>query len=271
MTQPSGFQLSGSASEAYERYIVQTFMLDWTHRLLDAAPLADGARILDVACGTGVVARHAAHRMGKRGHVVGVDLNAGMLSTARALPQPTGAFIEWREGNVVALPFADVEFDAVLCQQGLQFFPDKPAALGQMWRVLQPAGHLVLSTWRQISHCPWQRAVADALEHHVGAEAAMAIRGAFALEDREELRALIMGAGFRIVHIRIDSSMIRYPSLDEFVPGYLSATPVAGVAASLDESSRAAILNDIKTTLKPYIDDDGLAAPIEAHVVVADK
>jgi ubiquinone/menaquinone biosynthesis C-methylase UbiE len=189
--------------------------------------------------------------MGRRGHVVGVDLNAGMLTAARALPQPTGASIEWREGNVAALPFADAEFDAVLCQQGLQFFPDKPAALRQMWRVLKPTGHLVLSTWGPNLALPLARAVADSLEHHVGADAAMAIRGAFALEDREELRALILGAGFRTVHIRIDSSMIRYPSLDEFVPGYLSATPVAGVAASLDESSRAAILDDIKTTLKP--------------------
>ena len=87
----------------------------------------------------------------------------------------------------------------------------------------------------------------------------MAIRGAFALGDREDLRALLIGAGFSTVHIRIDSQMIRYPSLEEFVPGYLSATPVAVVAASLAESSRAAILQEIKTTLKPYIDDDGLA------------
>ena len=269
MTQPSGFQLSGSASEAYERYIVQAFMLGWTQRLLDAAALTEGARILDAACGTGVVARHAADRIGKRGHVVGVDLNAGMLTTARALPQPTGASIEWREANVAALPFPDAEFDAALCQQGLQFFPDKPAALREIRRVLKPTGRLVLSTWRQISHCPWQRAVADALEHHVGADAAMAIRGAFALGDRGELRALLIGAGFRTVHIRIDSQMIRYPALAECVPGYLSATPVAAVAASFGASSRAALLQEIETTLTPYIDDDGLAAPIEAHTVVA--
>jgi ubiquinone/menaquinone biosynthesis C-methylase UbiE len=271
MTQPSGFQLSGSASEVYERYIVQAFMLSWTHRLLDAATLADGARILDVACGTGVVARNAANRMGKRGHVVGLDLNAGMLAIARTLPQSSGASIEWKEGNAVALPFPDAAFDVVLCQEGLQFIPDKPAALREMRRVLAPTGHLALSVWRRVSHCPWQRAVADALERHVGTDAAIAVRGAFALGDREELRALIAGAGFRTVRIRIDSQMIRHPSLDEFVPGYLSATPVAEVAASLDESSRAAILQEIKMSLQPYMDDDGLAAPIEAHVVVADK
>jgi ubiquinone/menaquinone biosynthesis C-methylase UbiE len=271
MSQLSGWQLSGSASEAYERYIVQAFMQGWTHGLLDVATLAVGTRVLDVACGTGVVAREAASRVGKHGQVVGVDLNAGMLAMARTLPHPSGVSIEWKEGNVTALPLQEASFDVVICQQGLQFFPDKPAALRDMRRVLVPTGHLVLSVWRRISHCPWQRAVADALERHVGADAATGIRAAFALADREELRSLITAAGFRTVRIRIDSQMIRYPSLEEFVPGYLSATPVAGMVAKLDELTRAAILEEVKTSLQPYIDDDGLAAPIEAHVLVANK
>jgi ubiquinone/menaquinone biosynthesis C-methylase UbiE len=271
MSQPSGWQLSGSASEAYERYIVQAFMQGWTHGLLDAATLAVGTRVLDVACGTGVVARQAASRVGRQGHVVGVDLNAGMLAMARMLSQPSGASIEWKEGNVTTLPFPEASFDVVLCQQGLQFFPDKPVALHDMRRVLVPTGHLVLSVWRRLSHCPWQRAVADALERHVSTDAAMGIRGAFALGDKEELRALVSAAGFRTLRVRIDSQMIRYPSLEEFVPGYLSATPVAGMVAKLDEPTRAAILEEVKTSLQPYIDDDGLAAPIEAHVLVANK
>jgi ubiquinone/menaquinone biosynthesis C-methylase UbiE len=271
MTQASGWQLSGTASQAYERYIVQAFMQSWSLVLLDAASLAEGARVLDVACGTGVVARQAASRVGKQGHVAGVDLNAGMLAMARTLHQSSGASIEWKEGSATALPFPEAGFDVVLCQQGLQFFPDKRSALRDMHRVLVPTGHLVLSVWRRISHCPWQRAVADALERHVGTDAAMGIRSAFALGDREELRALITAAGFRTIRIRIDSQMIRYPSLEEFVPGYLSATPVAGVVATLDEPTRAAILREVKTSLQDYLDDDGLAAPIEAHVVVADK
>jgi ubiquinone/menaquinone biosynthesis C-methylase UbiE len=272
MSPSSGWQLSGNAAEAYERYIVQAFMQGWTRSLLDLASLARGARVLDVACGTGVVAREAASRVGKDGRVVGVDLNAGMLAMARVLPPPpAGSSIEWREGNATALPFPDATFDAVLCQQGLQFFPDKPAALRDMRRVLVPNGRVVFSVWRRSAHCPWQRAVADALERYVSSEAAMGIRGALALADKEELRTLITAAGFRTVRIRIDSQMIRYPSLREFVPGYLSATPVASVAATLDEPTRAAILRAIETSLEAYVDDDGLAAPIEAHVVVAEK
>ena len=271
MGQSSGWQLSGSASEAYEHYIVQAFMRGWTRAFLGMADVAEGARVLDVACGTGVVAREAASRVGKHGHVVGVDLNAGMLAMARMLPQPSGSPIEWRDGNVTALPFPEAAFDVVLCQQGLQFFPDKRAALSDMWRVLVPNGRLVLSVWRRIAHCPWQRAVADALERHVSTDAALGIRGAFVLGDKEELRTLVSAAGFRTIRVQIDSQMIRYPSLEEFVPGYLSATPVAGVISKLDEPTRTAILQEVKTTLQPYMDDDGLAAPIEAHLVVANK
>jgi ubiquinone/menaquinone biosynthesis C-methylase UbiE len=271
MSQSSGWQLRGTASQAYERYIVQAFMRGWTDGLLDAAKVTAGARIFDVACGTGAVAREAAGRVGRQGHVAGVDLNEGMLATARMRSQPSGVSIEWKQGNATALPFPEAIFDIVLCQQGLQFFPERPAALCDVRRVLVPTGRLVLSVWRGILHCPWQRAVADALERHVGTDAATAIRGAFALGDREELRTVITSAGFRTVRVRIDSQMIRYPSLEDFVPGYLSATPVAGVAAALDERSRAAILREIKTSLQPYMDDDGLAAPAEAYVVVADK
>ena len=120
MSEPSGWQLSGSASEAYERYIVQASMQGWTHALLEMATLATGARVLDVACGTGVVARLVATRVGQKGRVVGVDLNTGMLATARMRPQPrNGASVEWREGNVTALPLPDGAFDVVLCQQGI--------------------------------------------------------------------------------------------------------------------------------------------------------
>src|SRR5262245_34608362 len=247
MTESSGWQLRGSAAEAYERYIVQAFMQGWTHALLERANLAAGARVLDVACGTGVVARLVATRVGQKGRVVGVDLNTGMLATARMLPQSlSGAAVEWREGNVTALPFPEAAFDAVLCQQALQFFPDKPAALRDMRRVLVSTGQLVLSVWRSIAHCPWLRAVADALERHVSPAAALGIRGAFALADKEELRALINAAGFRAVRNRIDSQVIRYPSLKEFVSGYLSATPVAQVAATRDEPTRAAITRGVE-------------------------
>ena len=123
MGQLSGFQLAGSAPEAYERFIVQPITLSCTKDLLDLAEVKSGERVLDAACGTGIVARCVAEVVGAAGRVVGLDLNAGMLRTGQALPQSEeGASIEWRKGDAAAMPFSDAAFDVVICQQSLQFF-----------------------------------------------------------------------------------------------------------------------------------------------------
>jgi SAM-dependent methyltransferase len=119
----------GSAAEIYKRHMVPAIFGPWAEDLVACAAPQPGERVLDVACGTGVVARLVAQRVGPAGQVVGLDLNPGMLTVARALPPSQGAMIAWREGNASAIPLADAAFDLVLCQQGLQFFPDRPAAL----------------------------------------------------------------------------------------------------------------------------------------------
>ena len=134
------WQVSGNAPQAYERYMVPTLFTPWAQELLARAALHAGERVLDVACGTGIVARLAAQRVGPSGYVMGVDLNAAMIETARTQTPPAGAPVEWREGDAHALPCADATFDVVCCQQGLQFFPDKPHALREMHRVLGPGG-----------------------------------------------------------------------------------------------------------------------------------
>src|SRR5262245_55792739 len=118
------YQLEGSAPELYERYLAPTVTAVWAADLIERAGLQAGQRVLDVACGSGIVARLAAAQVGGAGRVAGLDINAGMLETARSLQQDTGAAIEWRHNDVVAMPFPDGVFDVALCQFGLQFFPD---------------------------------------------------------------------------------------------------------------------------------------------------
>src|SRR5207248_3148605 len=136
---------SGTPAEVYERYNVPRFFLPWAHELVDRLDPRPGERILDVACGTGAATRLLAERVGPTGQVVGLDVNAGMLAAARAAV--TNPVVEWHEANAQALPFADGAFDAILCQLGLQFFPDRPLALREMRRVLAPGGRLALACW----------------------------------------------------------------------------------------------------------------------------
>jgi ubiquinone/menaquinone biosynthesis C-methylase UbiE len=269
MNQQEQWQLSGNAPEFYQRYVVPAIFTPWATALIERVTLRAGERVLDVACGTGIVARLAAQRVGANGKVTGLDLNPGMLATARSLALVSGASIDWQEGSAVALPFADATFDVVLCQQGLQFFPDRMAALREMRRVLAPGGRLALSVWRPISHQPFFFALAEALTRHVSPQVGASVRAASTLGEATELRALLADAGLQEIRIHIEILPMRIAALEEYVPGQLAAMPIAGAVAAAGESARAGILQDIKAAVQAYRDDEGWVFPQEAHVVTA--
>jgi hypothetical protein len=138
-----------------------------------------------------------------------------------------------------------------------------------MARVLVPDGRLVLSVWRALERQPFFVALVDTIELHLSAEVAALQRAAFTLGDAEELRGLVSVAGFCAPHIQLVVKLMRYPSLAEYLPGYLAATPMAGAIASMEEARRSAMFQDLQTALRPYVDDTGLAVPMECHVMVA--
>src|SRR5262249_918769 len=149
------------------------------------------------------------------------------IETARAQTPTAGAPVEWREGDAHGLPCADATFDVVCCQQGVQFFPEKAQALREMHRVLAPGGRLLLSVWRALPYNPYHRALADAMERHVGAAAGHGSRAPCGFGDMEALRALLTATGFRDVHISIVILTLRHPAPAEFLAGQLAATPLA--------------------------------------------
>jgi ubiquinone/menaquinone biosynthesis C-methylase UbiE len=267
------WQLEGGAPELYQRYLVPAMTAMWASDLAERAAVRSGERVLDVACGTGVVARVAAERVGDSGRVAGLDINPGMLAVARALPAVAGAPIDWHEGNVLALPFPDAAFDVVLCQLGLQFFPDRPAALREIRRVLVPNRRVGLNVFGPIEHNPATHALAAALDRHVRPDASLAKRNEHALADTDELHALMLGAGFRDVRIDTDSKTVRFPSATDYVRIQFAATPLATLIAQYDAANRdrlvEAVVDDVSAALAPYTGEEGLAFPQEVHVVVA--
>jgi ubiquinone/menaquinone biosynthesis C-methylase UbiE len=258
------FQLRGDAAERYERWAVTFVAAPWVPGLLDIAELRRGERVLDIATGTGVVARLAARRVVPGGTVTGVDLNEGMLEVARRLPLPPGLTIDWRQGSALALPFPDGAFDIVLCQQGFQFFPDRPTALGEMRRVLAPTGRVTLSVWTGPS--PYFVAQREALARHVSAAAEASIAAAFSLGDADELRSLLEGAGFGDVTVHHVRLMLRFPPPEEFFLRHLSAMPVAEFVAAVNEEARTALVATMKEATRAYVDGYGLVVPQEVNV-----
>jgi ubiquinone/menaquinone biosynthesis C-methylase UbiE len=267
MSQASGFQVSGNAAELYERYAVPYVLGPWAPELVELAALQRGDRVLDLACGTGVVARLAAPRVGTTGQVIGMDLNAGMLAVARTLPVPSGAPIEWVEGNAMAMELPDASVDVILCQQGLQFFPEKLSPLREMHRVLAPGGRVLLSVWKSAG--PYNTAVGDALEGHVNLETATKYRANRRVPDAQDLHGLLVEAGFRNVRVRPSTMTIRLPPIEQFVLCHLSASPVAGAVAALTATERAALADEIRMALHAYAEGDGVAVPDETNIAIA--
>src|SRR5437667_6132081 len=270
MSREERWQLSGNAAEFYERY-VGLLMQPWVQCLVAVAALQPAEHVLDVACGTGFVARLAAERVRAKGRVVGIDLNASMIEAARAASgHDAEVRIEWRTGDAGALPFENDVFDVVLCQQGVQFFPDRVHALREMRRVLRVGGRLAFTVWSAIGDTPYHASLADALARHLSAEAASMARAPYALHDAVELHGLVASAGFRNVNVRPTIKTTTLPLPAEFVPGHLAALPMAQEIARLSTERRNALVEEITEALSAYVDRGQLIFPAGVHVVTAD-
>jgi ubiquinone/menaquinone biosynthesis C-methylase UbiE len=222
------WQLDASAPELYERYLVPAITSIWAADLIDRAALQPQERILDVACGTGAVARLAVERSPK-GRIVGLDLNAGMLGVAKSLRTGGAQRIEWLEGSALSLPFDYSSFDVVLCQLGLQFFPDRPLALCEMKRVLVPSGRVALSVYSAIERTPAAHAFVRALDHLLGPNASRIKRSEHIFAEAREVAALIASAGLDHIEVSTVTKRITFPSVLDYVRIQLIATPMASL------------------------------------------
>jgi SAM-dependent methyltransferase len=254
-----------AAAEAYESLFVPALFGAWAPKVADAAALAAGERVLDVACGTGVVAREAARRCGVTGSVAGLDLGAGMIAVARSLAPG----VDFREGNALALPWPDAAFDVVVCQFGLMFFGDRERAVREMARVLRPGGRLAVAVWAAIEANTAYAEEAVLVERLAGAAAAQAIRAPYALADTAELSRLLASAGLSSIEITTHTSEARFPSvramIEADVRGWL---PLMGV--TLPDATVEAIMGEAEVALARHVVADGsMRFELAAHIATA--
>jgi len=251
-------QLTDSAAEVYQEFFVPALFGEWAPRLCDSAEVGKGQRVLDVACGTGCVAREAA----KRGATVtGLDRNAGMLAVARRLAPA----ISWREGLAEKIPFDDGSFDVVTCQFGLMFFGDRAKALAEMGRVTKPGGRLVVATWDSLERTPGYRAMVGLLEHLFGAEVAAGLRAPFVLGEPDELRDLFAEAGIAAPQIETVTGKARFPSIEAWIRTDIKGWTLADV---LDDAQYTRLQNAAQRELADFAKADGTVVfDSPAHLV----
>ena len=258
------FQIPLEAAEAYEAAFVPAFFAQWAPILCDAAGVAAGQKVLDVACGTGIVARTAANIVGAP-NVVGVDINEAMLTVARRV-RPD---IDWRRGDVGALPLPDLVFDAVLCQMALMFFPARAAALGEMRRVTAARGTIAVLVPSDLDAQPAYGPLVDMAAHHAGPEARSLMSTYFACGDLDELCGLFESAGLRVTNTHSHTGTVRFLSVDAAMATEVESTPLR---ERISDDVYERIRLGAHEVLAPFTAADGtLEAPFECHVVTANR
>lgn len=265
MTEAERWQVSTDAAEVYESCFVPAIFGAWAGPVADAAGIRRGDRVLDVGCGTGVLAREALGRVGQDGHVVGLDLNEGMLAVA-ARSEPD---VEWRLGDAASLPFEDATFDVVVSQFALMYFPDRVASLRETWRTLAPGGRLAIAAWASIDHAPGYERLVDIAARRCGREAADVLAAPFVLGDRAELAGLFAGSGIPGAEISLHEGSIRFPSVQEFIRIEVEGSPLADMVG--DEEMQA-LTGESETALMEFVAPSGeIVMPMDAHIVTARK
>jgi SAM-dependent methyltransferase len=263
-----------SPAEAYHAYYGPAIVDPLSDRLLALAPPSVGDRVLDVACGTGILTRKLAHAAGSAGCVVGVDVNPKMVEVAQGLGDTS---INYRQGDGTALDLADDSFDALYCQQGLQFFPDPAAGAREMQRVLARGGRAVVACWRGLDAHPFFEALADAEQPHLVATGVQVDRAEliapFTLGDREEFGGLFRNAGFSNVEIHEVPIDARFADADRFVEhmeyGYAAVVPQFAEDPAKFAAYLEAVNRETRDLVAAYRQGDEVVVPMRASVAVA--
>jgi SAM-dependent methyltransferase len=265
----SATPIDTTAAEAYEKHMVPGMFLRWTERVVALAAPQPEEHVLDVACGTGIGARLVANALGPTSTVVGLDVDAGVVETARKVAEKTDLRIEWHCASALDMPFEDVVFDLCLCLQGVQFFPDRVAGLAEMRRVLKPSGRLVASIWGPLESNKGHHAVVQALERQ-GVDASPA-KKACSFSNAHEIREAATRAGFTRIELRSEDGVSHFASIQSFIEGMTVGSPSTRHAvANLPEGGRDIFVKDVSATLDPYLEFGGeLVYPMRTHILVA--
>jgi ubiquinone/menaquinone biosynthesis C-methylase UbiE len=265
MSSVSYRHFTGTAAENYQRDFVPLIATPVSKDLLRIADLQPGEHVIDVACGTGHVTRAAAERVGDTGTVTGIDIAPDMIEVAKSVPVPAGACVEWQIADAAALPIPDASADVVLCQMGLMFIENRPAALEEMRRVLEPSGRLVINTPGRIP--PFFEALERAIVEQISADLGGFVSAVFSMHDPADVARLLRETGLRDVSSTVLTTTLRLPAPAEFLWQYIGLTPMAAFIEQAPDSAKSALERQFVDEAQEHV--VGGVSVVELPMVVA--
>ena len=254
-------------AQNYQKYFVPVIGKPIAADLIKVANIELGERVIDIACGTGVATFLAKEKTGKDGMVAGVDVNPGMLGVACSIT-PEDTLIDWYESPADKIPLDDNTFNVALCNLSLQFFPDKPEALKEIYRVLKPGGRLAVIV---PGPTPIFEETDDIFSKHLGKEAAGFIRAVFSLNDHSKINEIIKNAGFKDVSVRSEKKDLYLVPPEDFLWQYMSSTPLSSFIEKMDKETYANMESEVVEKWQPFVQNNNLVLKHDTIIATAKK
>ena len=266
MSETERMRVARSPAEVYDEFFVPALFQTWARVVVDAASIEPNQCVLDVACGTGVLACAAADRVGSGGSVVGLDPNGEMLAVAHGKADT----IEWRAGRAEAIPFPDQSFDAVISQFGMMFFENPSGALREMMRVTRPGGHVAVAVCDSLEHSPGYAAFEKLLRRLFGTHVADAFCAPFVLGDTKRLLSLCTAAGIFDAKVTRHDGVVHFASIRSLVSTERACVWTLG--GLLNDEQFETLTAESEKVLQAFLANDGtLTFSMPALIVTAAK
>ena len=272
MSQVPDFNFGSDAvARAYDEVIVPYLFHPWTSRLVAEHGPWDGRRVLDVATGTGIVAQFVGERVGPEGQVVGADINPQMLAAAQRRCADLIPAVELVESPAYPLDVGDELFDVVVCQQGLQFFPERGPAAREMHRVLRDGGKAVVSTWEPVSECRGVGIICDALEDIGEPDIGDTMRVPFDHMPQDELVAHFESAGFAGVELEQQTLDLILDGGPEKAVELAYATPIGPQLVALSKEQQGRFKRTLIERVAQQSNGATMMGRMVSNVLIAEK